>query len=360
MDFDWTTADLALHQELAGIMAAPGDLATLRTALAARSYLGIALNRDRAEINLTAAMEIAAHQWPEWFLPLEMSTRVFGRALARWGDTAIHKTMLDPLRNGQTAGAMALCEGAQNMNPEDLKTTGTADHGYVRVTGIKTHVLNPEQADSFAVLGRLDKRPALFLVPRHAQGVTVGAVAPTMAGPRVRLGTVTLAECRIPADHAIIPADDDNPLELVRLWENQVLCAAALADMGRAFDLAKHFADTHPNGGKPIIAYQAVAFKLAEMFTLRQTAQLLAYHAGWRADAADRNAMLLMTCAKVFCTEAAERITSEAMQVLGVHGCAPDHPLMQAFGRSKFGSICGSSSEVARNAIGDTLMKYLK
>jgi alkylation response protein AidB-like acyl-CoA dehydrogenase len=244
--------------------------------------------------------------------------------------------------------------------PSDLKTTGTADHGHVRVTGTKTHVLNPEAADFFAVLGSLDNQSALFLVPRRTEGLTVGEVVPTMAGPHVRLGTITLADCRIPAGHAMVPADGDNLLELVRLWENQVLCAAALADMGRSFDLAKHFADTHPNGGKPIIAYQAVAFKLAEMFTLRQSAQLLAYHAGLRADGADRNAMLLMTCAKVFCTEAAERITSEAMQVLGVHGCAPDHPLMQAFGRSKFGSICGTSSEVARNAIGDTMMKYLK
>ncbi|MFZ1984151.1 MAG: acyl-CoA dehydrogenase family protein, partial [Desulfatitalea sp.] len=295
MNFDWTPADLALRKDLAAVKAAPGGLAALRTALAASGYLEIALTRDRAEVNLTAAMEVAAHQWPERFLPLEMSTRVFGRALARWGDAAIHKTILDSLRNGQTAGAMALCEGAQNVTPFDLKTTGAVDNGHIRVTGVKTHVLNPAEADSFAVLGRLDNRPALFLVPRRTQGVTVGAVAPTMAGPRVRLGTVTLAECRIPADHAIVPAEGDTLLELVRLWENQVLCAAALADLGRAFDLAKHFADTHPNGGKPIIAYQAVAFKLAEMFTLRQTAQLLAYHAGWRADGADRNAMLLMT-----------------------------------------------------------------
>jgi alkylation response protein AidB-like acyl-CoA dehydrogenase len=365
MNFDWTEFDGTLRKQLDLIPAQTGqgaqpDAAALLAGLAAAGYLDLTLTAASEQVNETGALETAARRWPDLFLAVEMSTRVFGRALARWGEATLRSEVLEALRRGQAVGAVALCEDHQNVQWAEIRTAGRNDQGQVRLSGSKSHVINVAAADHLAVVGRLEGRPALFLVPRGAPGLTLRGESATMAGPNVRFGAITLTDCPIPMGHVLIPADGEGMLEILRLWENQVLCAAALGDMGRAFDTAKVFAETHANAGKPIIAYQAVAFKLAEMFTLRQSAQLLAYHAGWRAATADRAALTLMTCAKVFCTEAAERIVSEAMQVLGVHGCAPDHDLMRAFGRSKFGSICGTSSEVARNTIGDVMMKYVK
>jgi acyl-CoA dehydrogenase len=372
MNFDFTPRDQALWRAveplveaknpiaLDGAVAARGALGPLLADLSATGYLDLALtDTEDGTVNLTAAMERVARHCPDLFLMLEMSTRVFGRLLQRWGNTQVKAAMLDPVRKGRAVGAVALCEGAQNTGATDLKTAGVAEGDRVRVSGQKSHVLNAAGADCFAVFGRLEARTAVFIIPRNTPGVTVGPAAGTLAGGGAWLGPITLNDCMVNTHQVLVPETEAPLMEIVRMWENQVVCAAALGEMGGAFDLARAFANEHHNGGKPVIAHQAVAFKLAEMYTLRQTAQLLAYHAGWLSGSTERDALTLMYCAKVFCTEAAERIASEALQVVGVHGCTPDGPLARALGRSKFGSLYGTSSEIARNTIGDAMMKYV-
>ena len=374
MNFDFTAEELALHAQIAQACAPGASVAetgrpfgreallALLQRLSETGYLDIGLTEAPSPVQLTAAMEIAARREPEHYLALEMSTRVCGRALRRWGDATIRNELLAELCAGRLLAAPALCEGAQNTGPSGLRTTGAIEGDTIRISGEKTHVLEGQLSDCFAVSGRFGEQVALFMVPRQARGLTVGPVDGTLAGATafVRL---TLTDCRIPRHRMLVCAPGEDLLEIVRFWENQVLCAAALAEMGCAFDLANAFAKQHQNGGKPIVAYQAVAFKLAEMFTLRQTAQLLAYQAGLSAAGPeakiDRNALTLMYCAKVFCTQAAERIASDALQIMGVHGCAPDHPLVSAFCRAKLLCLLGTSNEVAKNSIGDAMMKYL-
>lgn len=373
MDFDFTPRDQALWQAIAplvqdkdpialdGAASVREALGPLLANLSATGYLDIDLvDAEEDTVNLTAAMQQVARHCPDLFLMMEMSTRVFGRVLRRWGNPCIKAALLDLVRKGKAIGVVALCEGAQHTTVEDLKTTGVAENGKVRISGEKSHVLNAAAADYLAVLGRLEGAIAVFLIPRNTPGLTVGPASGTLAGGGGSLGPIGLNDCLISNHLVLVPEEEPNLAEIVRMWENQVICAAALADMDRSFDLARTFANEHHSGGKPIIAHQAVAFKLAEMYTLRQTAQLLAYHAGWTCGSADRNALTLMYCAKVFCTEAAERVAGEALQVMGVHGCTPDGPLARALGRSKFGSLFGTSSEIARNTIGDAMMKYVR
>ncbi len=374
MNFDFTAEELALHAQIAqacapGASAAESGrpfgreaLPALLQRLSATGYLDIGLSEAPSPVQLTAAMEIAARREPAHFLALEMSARVCGRALRRWGDAGIRNELLVEMRAGHLLAAPALCEGAQNTGPSGLRTTGVIEGDTIRISGAKTHVLEGHKADCFAVSGKFGEQVALFMVPCQAQGLTVGPVEGTLAGATAFV-PLTLSDCRIPRDRMLVPAPGEDLLEMVRCWENQVLCAAALAEMGCAFDLANAFAKQHQNGGKPIVAYQAVAFKLAEMFTLRQTAQLLAYQAGLAAAGPeakiDRNTLTLMYCAKVFCTQAAERIASDALQIMGVHGCGPDHPIVSAFCRAKLLCLLGTSNEVAKNSIGDAMMKYL-
>jgi alkylation response protein AidB-like acyl-CoA dehydrogenase len=372
MDFDFSAQDQALWKRVGllfaekrfdGVdspVAAREALMPLLPGLSAAGYLNIALGRAAdGEIHLTAAMEKVAGHCPDLFLMLEMSTRVFGRVLRRWGNPCIKAALCDLICKGKALGTVALCEGAQNTDATDLTLQGTSVDGRVHISGEKSHVLNAAGVDYFAVIGRLADETAVFVLPRQTPGLRVGPASGTLGGTGVWLGPITLDDCVISEHQVLVLDTEKNPIEIVRMWENQVLCAAALADMGRCFDLARTFADSHHNGGKPIIAHQAVAFKLAEMYTLKQTAQLLAYHAGWSADNIDRQTLTLSYCAKVFCTEAAERIASEALQVMGVHGCAPDGALAGAMGRGKFGSLFGTSSEIARNTIGDALLKYV-
>jgi alkylation response protein AidB-like acyl-CoA dehydrogenase len=165
--------------------------------------------------------------------------------------------------------------------------------------------------------------------------------------------------CPVPAGRVIGPLDREMLLGKLKLWENQILIAAALGMLQGSFEAAREHAKTHRSGGKPIIAYQEVGFKLAEMLTLYQTAQLYAYRAAWVADDAPREADVLTLCAKVFCTEAAEAVAGKALQILSGSGYLAGGPAERAYRCAKYSQIAGISTEIARVKIGDAALGKL-
>jgi len=100
--------------------------------------------------------------------------------------------------------------------------------------------------------------------------------------------------------YVIGPFEGDEPLKALRMWEDKILTAGSLGLMHRCYKNALSYAKSHKSGNKPIIAYQEVGFKLAEMLTLLQTAQLLAYRAAWMAETNNKEANVGARCAKVF------------------------------------------------------------
>jgi alkylation response protein AidB-like acyl-CoA dehydrogenase len=126
--------------------------------------------------------------------------------------------------------------------------------------------------------------------------------------------------------------------------------------MKTAFESAKAYAKAHRTGGKPIIAFQEIGFKLSEMLTLFQTAQLFAYRTAWAADHNSKEAESLTLCAKVFCTESAEQVAGEALKILGGSGYISGNAAEQAYRCAKYGQIAGTSTEIARVKIGDAAL----
>jgi alkylation response protein AidB-like acyl-CoA dehydrogenase len=127
--------------------------------------------------------------------------------------------------------------------------------------------------------------------------------------------------------------------------------------MQRSYNEALAFAKTHSSAGKPIIAHQEVGFKLAEMLTLLQTAQLLAYRAAWMDETDQREAEIVARCAKVFSSEASEKIAAEALQILGARGFFQECASAEDFKVSKYLQVSGTSSERSRVRIGDGVLR---
>jgi alkylation response protein AidB-like acyl-CoA dehydrogenase len=128
--------------------------------------------------------------------------------------------------------------------------------------------------------------------------------------------------------------------------------------MKAAFEEAKAHAKTHRSGGKPIIAYQEVGFKLSEMLTQLQTAELLAYRTAWSAENGAEDVESLLLCAKVFCAEAAENVTGAALQILSGKGYFGQSVSERAYRCAKYTQIAGTSTEIARVRIGDEALGY--
>jgi alkylation response protein AidB-like acyl-CoA dehydrogenase len=199
-------------------------------------------------------------------------------------------------------------------------------------------------------------KPAIFMVEKGTTGLTIGERTVTIGYGGMAISPIELKNCAIPAGHVVFPADAQNMAATLRLWENQILMGASLGLMKTAFESARTYAKAHKTGGKPIIAFQEIGFKLSEMLTLFQTSQLFAYRTAWTTEKEPKEAESLTLCAKVFCTESAEQVASEAMKILGGAGYITGNAVEQAFRCAKYGQIAGTSTEIARVKIGDTAL----
>lgn len=331
---------------------------TLAGELAATGYMAAGLD-DEAPLGVAAmaAMETFAAAAPQVFIPFEMSTRVFGRLVRHHGTPELRRTILPALQKGALTGAVALSEAALNVVNDPLTVNGVRGKDGVVVSGQKGFVINAGAADMLLVVGALDDGLGLFLVDRRAPGVTVTPADVMAEYAPLHIGAVSLDNCVVPADRVVGPVDGKQLINDIRLWENQVLIAVAVGQMNAALLAATAHAKAHRSGGRPVIAYQEVGFKLAEMLTQTQTAQLMAYKAAWLSAVGDREAAVMTDCAKVFCAEAAEEVAGAALRILAAGGLAPANPAAVAGRFAKLAQIAGTSTEIARMNIGGEALK---
>ncbi|RLE03264.1 MAG: hypothetical protein DRJ13_04690 [Bacteroidetes bacterium] len=374
MNFDFDKTDIAIREKINELFGPDskaaienlenGSLTEIREAtlnqsktLAETGYMALGLGDGKNAVSLTATQENLAAVSPSLFLSLEVSARVFGRLLALYGSPDQQEKILLPLKKGLLIGALALSEGGMNIENDPLDTTGVSSDDGFRVSGSKDHVVNGPIADWIAVAGRVGEKNAFFLIKKDSEGMSIGQRLATLGYNGVTLTSVTLENCHVPSAFIIGPFEEEDPIKRVRSWEDQALTAASLGQIKRSFDTALDYAKNHKSGGKPIIAYQEVGFKLAEMLTLLQTAQLLAYRAAWMEETDDREASVLAHCAKVFCTESAEKVASHALQILGGQGYLTGNPAEEGYREAKYLQIAGTSSEISRMKIADELLR---
>jgi alkylation response protein AidB-like acyl-CoA dehydrogenase len=374
MDFGFSESETALREKVRGLF--DSDLkatliqlesesidalreATLKLlkALGQVGYLTLGLDDEKKGLALVAAQECLAMISPSLYLSVEVSARIFGRLVSLYGSPDQKAEILSALKKGKRLGTVALSEDNMSVESNRLKTIGLSTGKGFRVTGSKSHIVNGPIADWIAVGGMIGEEVAFFLMKKNNRGLAFGKRIRTLGYCGTSISPLFLEDAPVPPNRVVGPFSDKKPLKDLRMWEDQVLTAASLGQIHRCYDTALKYAKGHKSGGKPIIAYQEVGFKLAEMVTLLQTAQLLAYRATWMAGAGDREAGVLALCAKVFASESAERVASQALQILGAHGYLRGNPAEEGYRNAKYLQIAGTSSEISRMKIGDAVLR---
>ena len=377
MNFDFSESEQRFHQEMTQALAeyeapermdtqskaaVPEWISRFQKILADVGYLELGFKVPGEEsgdsLHLLGCQEVLAAFSQSLYLTVEMSARMFGSIVKLWGTKAQQSQLLPDLNSGKILGAVALSEEAMNVTNDPLKTEGFEHNDGNQVTGKKTYVVNAPWADWFGVVGRMQDQTAIFLLEKNTAGLIVDSPLITMGYEAAAIAGIHLDACDIPADRIILLNGDKTALASLQLWENHILIGASLGMMKAAFTSAKEFANSHHTGGKPIIAYEEVAFKLAEMLTLYQTSQLLAYRAAWTTDNQPKEKDGLMLCAKVFCAESAEKVASMALQVLSGEGFQHGNQAADAYACAKYTQIAGTSMEIARVMIGDEALGY--
>lgn len=375
MDFDFSDRQRAFCEKIKGLfdLDSRSALAKLENAddnqirnvllhwlknLGQAGYLTLGLDDGRNYVGLVAAQESLAAISPSLFLSVEASTRIFGRLIAIYGTPDQKNELLPALKEGQLIGTVALSEEGMSIENNPLNTTVVPVDDSFQVSGSKSYVVNGPIADWIAVAGKREESLAFFLIKKDSEGLSIGKRLPKLGYNGTAISTISLKNCPIPSKCVLGPFERKDPLKIVRLWEDQILTAGSLGLMQRCYETALTYAKNHRSGGKPIIAYQEVGFKLAEILTILQTAQLLAYRAAWMAESGDSQASVVAHCAKVFCTESTETVASQALQILGGYGYLGGNPAEEGYRDAKYLQIAGTSSEISRMKIGDGVLGW--
>ena len=374
MNFDFTETEKVLRDRVRGVFDPDSKAALMRLengddilihsvvlrwmkVLGETGYLALGMENGKDSTELLASQENLAAISPSLFLSVETSVRIFGRLVAMYGTPDQKTELLPALKDGRLIGAVAVSEGGMSIENNPLNTTGRMVGGGFKVSGSKSYVVNGPIADWIAVAGMEEERIGFFLIKKDSEGLSEGGRLATLGYSGVATSAISLENCPVPQHYVIGTFEGRGPLRSVRSWEDGILTAGSLGLMQRCYEVAVPYAKSHESGGRPIIRYQEVGFKLAEMLTLMQTAQLLAYRAAWMAEVGDVEAPVLAHAAKVFCTESAEAVASSALQILGGQGYLRGNLAEEGYRNAKYLQIGGTSTEISRMKIGDWVLE---
>jgi alkylation response protein AidB-like acyl-CoA dehydrogenase len=238
-------------------------------------------------------------------------------------------------------------------------TASRSDGGYV-LEGEKTWISNAGLADHYVVFCRFpeagEKGYAAFSVNASNPGVEVTERLDTLA-PHP-LGTITLRNCRVPADALIGEAGKGLRVALGTLDVfRATVGAAALGFARRALDEALAHARERQAFGGPLADLQLVQARLADMAVEIDASALLVYRAAWTRDRGAERVTREAAMAKLYATEAAQRVIDDAVQLLGAKGVAGSGILAQLYKEIRALRIYEGASDIQRLVIAGTLVK---
>jgi alkylation response protein AidB-like acyl-CoA dehydrogenase len=335
--------------------------------LAGIGYLEIGLNPEPAQLSsyeglVTAVLagETLAEVFPDIYLGIEISSRVVGGLLARCGSAELQDRYLVPLLKGDILGTVAWSESLSNFPGTTIVTQALPRGEDFLLHGTKKGVINGPLAEIVVVPARLEDRTALFIVAPGEEGVFFSEPYPALGYRRLAIADLALLDCRVSKKGLIGVFEDQALWSELQAKTNLAVTVSSLGVMHRALFKAKEDGAAAEEGKKPPLAYQEIRYRLAEIFALYQTAQLLVYRAAWMLEEGSSEAHTVVDAAKVFVTEAAEEVARGAMQIAGLDGYLGSNALEAGYRDARFGPVAGETSEVLRMRIADDcLRKYV-
>jgi butyryl-CoA dehydrogenase len=281
------------------------------------------------------------------------------------GTDAQKQRWLPRLATGEIRGALSLSEPDAGSDTSALTCKAVPDGDEYVISGTKTWVTNGQRAGLVALAARTDEGITCFMVEKEPDAVQTGGI--TVSRNIGKLGykgieTVEMAYDghRVPADCVLSGPDGlgrGQHFILSALEVGRINIAARAVGVARAaFEAAIRYAQQRHTFGKPIAQHQAIQTKLADMGTKLEAARLLTYNAAERKDRGER-CDVEAGMAKLFASEAAFEITTEAMRIHGGVGYTTELPIERYYRDAPLMIIGEGTNEIQRLVIARGLLQ---
>ena len=297
---------------------------------------------------------------PSVGIMVDVQNTIVANALLRWGSREQKQRRLTQLA-ADTVGCYALSEAGSGSDAFALTTTAT-DHGtYFSLTGRKLWISNALEGGLFLVFATINPEAGYrgitaFIVERGTPGFTVGRKEDKIGLRASSTCELILENCQVPRENVLGEIGKGYKIAIETLNEGRIAIGAQMIGLARgALHAAVAYSKQRKQFGKPISQFQGVQFQLANMATELEAARLLVYNAARLRDAGlpfvSEAAM-----AKLFSSQIAERIASEAIEIFGGIGITKDCPAEKFYRDAKIGRIYEGTSNVQLMTIAKMLL----
>ncbi|MBM4245729.1 MAG: acyl-CoA dehydrogenase [Deltaproteobacteria bacterium] len=267
---------------------------------------------------------------------------------------------LKPLARGDMLGAFCLTEPHVGSEAGGLRTTARRDGDHYVLSGVKQFVTSGKNADLAIVMAVTDpdagkKGISAFVVPTATPGYTVARIEEKLGQHASDTAQILFEDCRVSVANRLGDEGMGLRIALSGLEGGRIGIASQSIGMARAaFEAALAYAKQRVAFGKPIFEHQAVQFRLADMATKIEAARQLVRHAAALKDAGEP-CLKEAAMAKLFASEMAERVCSDAIQIHGGYGYTADFPVERIYRDVRVCQIYEGTSEVQKILIGRAL-----
>jgi alkylation response protein AidB-like acyl-CoA dehydrogenase len=270
---------------------------------------------------------------------------------------------LPRLASGEWIAAYALTEAGSGSDSAAMRTQAKRDGEEYVLNGSKRFITNAGVAGLYTVFAKTDPDGghagiSCFVVEADAPGFEVGRIEPKMGIKGSTTGELFFNDCRVPADNLIGEEGEGFKIAMRILDRSRPgIAAQALGIAQGATDYALEYAKNRETMGEPIAEHQLVAGKLADMETRCEAARGLLYKAGLMMDEDAPGLTKVSAMAKLFCSDTAMDVTTDAVQILGGYGYIKEYPVERMMRDAKITQIYEGTNEIQRLVIAREMVR---
>jgi alkylation response protein AidB-like acyl-CoA dehydrogenase len=284
-------------------------------------------------------------------------------ALRLSGSEEQKERYLPRLASGELVAAYALTEADSGSDSAAMRTEARREGDEYTLNGSKRFITNAGVAGLYTVFAKTDPDAghggiSCFMVEADAPGFEVGRIEPKMGIKGSTTGELFFNDCRVPATSLVGQEGEGFKIAMRILDRSRPgIAAQALGIAQGATDYALEYAKSRETMGQPIAEHQLVAGKLAEMETRCEAGRGLLYKVGLMMDEDAPGLTKLSAMAKLFCSDAAMDVTTEAVQILGGYGYIKEYPVERMMRDAKITQIYEGTNEIQRLVIAREMVR---
>ncbi|MCM8800987.1 MAG: acyl-CoA dehydrogenase family protein [Candidatus Omnitrophica bacterium] len=282
-----------------------------------------------------------------------------------FGNEEQKKKYLPDLAGGKRLAAFALTEPEAGSDASAIKTTAKKEGNYYILNGLKHFITNGGEAEVYVVIAMTDKTKgargaSAFIVEKNTPGFSFGKKEDKLGIRASSTRELIFTDCKIPKEN-LLGKEGMGFIITMKTFDmsRPGVAAQAVGIAQGAFEIALRYAKQRQQFDKPISSFQGIQWMLADMATQIEAARALVYACAREIDNGIKDIAKDSAMAKMFASDVAMKVTTDAVQILGGYGYMRDYPIEKYMRDAKITQIYEGTNQIQRNIIALQLIKEM-